>query len=119
MQIQTRRDDTPSRRQHGRRCIEALITGSREVKFPSSAEDQTELCVELSVEPSQTQPSCCSSNVLVPPVSSSHIMQEMAIVLWVFSSLLDVLLKCFLILLLKSHLCFPKVNTFSFNVSCC
>lgn len=93
--------------------------GSREVQFPSSAEDQTELCVELSVEPSQTRLSSCSSNMLVPPVSSSRITKEMSIVLWVLSSFLDVPLKRFLILLLKSHFSSSKVNTFSFNDECC
>lgn len=73
------------------------------MKFSSSAEDQTELCVELSVEPSQTQLSCCSSTMLVPPVSSSLITKEKSIVLLVLS-FLKVLLKCFLILLFQSHL---------------
>lgn len=57
--------------------------------------------------------------MLVPPVSSSRITKEMSTLLWVLSSFLDVPLKRFLILLLKSHLSSSKVNTFSFNDDCC
>lgn len=51
------------------RALGDPLRESRDAKFPSSAEDQTELCVELSVEPSQPRLSCCSSNMLVfsPP----------------------------------------------------